>query len=120
MFDYIYQWIRNLAFYLVLTTAVIQVIPGSDYKKYIRFFTGLVLIIMLMTPVLKLFGMEESLKDYYDYAKYQMQMEEMKNSAKYLEEIDPAQYLGNLESSDYDSEKDDNGEIDVEEIEIGK
>ena len=79
MFDYIYQWIRNLAFYLVLATAVIQVIPGSDYKKYIRFFTGLVLVIMMMTPVLKLFGMEDSLKDYYNYAEYRWKIEEMEN-----------------------------------------
>lgn len=120
MFDYIYQWIRNLAFYLVLATAVLQVIPGSDYKKYIRFFTGLVLVIMMMTPVLKLFGMEDSLKDYYNYAEYRWKIEEMENAAKYLEGIDSAEYLGNIGSADNNDEKDEDGKIDVEEIEIGK
>ena len=40
MFDYIYEWIQNIAFYLVLVTAVLHAVPNKDYKKYIRFFTG--------------------------------------------------------------------------------
>lgn len=40
MFDYIYEWIQNIAFYLVLVTAVLHAVPNKDYKKYIRFFYG--------------------------------------------------------------------------------
>ena len=47
MFTYIYDWIKNLVFYLILMTMLMQIIPDSDYKKYIRFFTGLVLILLV-------------------------------------------------------------------------
>lgn len=53
MIDKIYEWVKNLSFYLVLVTALLQMLPDSDYRKYIRFFTGLVLIALLLTPVLK-------------------------------------------------------------------
>ena len=39
---------------------------NSDYQKYIRFFTGLVLVILLATPILKIFGMEKDLVNLYD------------------------------------------------------
>ena len=61
MFEYLYEWMKNIAFYMVLITAVIHILPNSDYKKYIRFFTGMVLVVMLATPLLKIFGMEHPL-----------------------------------------------------------
>ena len=82
MLDYIYQWIENVAFYMVLVVAVIQMIPGESYKKYIRFFVGMILILMLATPLLKLFGMSE-----FQNAEYQKEFEEIENAAKYMEEI---------------------------------
>lgn len=53
MIDKIYEWVKDLSFYLVLVTALLQMLPDSDYRKYIRFFTGLVLIALLLTPILK-------------------------------------------------------------------
>ena len=45
MIAFFYQWLQNIAFYLILITAIIQIIPNHSYKKYIRFFTGLILIV---------------------------------------------------------------------------
>ena len=58
MFDYLYGWLQDVSYYLILTTAVIYALPSGSYRKYVRFFTGLVLILMILTPVLDLFGME--------------------------------------------------------------
>ena len=40
MLEYIYEWMENIAFYMVLVTAVMHLLPDSDYQKYVRFFTG--------------------------------------------------------------------------------
>ena len=48
MFEYLYEWTQNIAFYLILTTAVFHALPATSYKKYIRFFTGMILILMIM------------------------------------------------------------------------
>lgn len=78
MFAYLYEWIRNVAFYLVLVTALLHVLPRSGYQKYIRFFTGLVLILLVLAPVLKLFQMEEEPRDAYRDDSWLEQLEEIK------------------------------------------
>ena len=60
MFGSLYEWLKDLSFYLILVTAVLYVLPSNSYRKYLRFFTGLVLIVLLITPVLNLFGMKPS------------------------------------------------------------
>ena len=82
MLDYIYQWIENIAFYLVIVVAVMQMVPGESYKKYIRFFAGMILILMLTGPILKIFGMSE-----FQVAEYQKELEEIENATKYMEQI---------------------------------
>lgn len=82
MLDYIYQWVENIAFYMVIVVAVMQMIPGDSYKKYIRFFVGMILILMLTGPILKIFGMSD-----FQNAEYQKELEEIENATKNMEEI---------------------------------
>lgn len=57
MMDMIGKWIRDIAVFLIVSAAVLHVVPGKDYRKYIRFFTGLILILLLAEPILELSGM---------------------------------------------------------------
>ena len=82
MLDYVYEWIENIAFYMVLLVATMQMVSGESYKKYIRFFAGMILILMLIGPIIKIFGMSE----FHD-TEYQRELEEIENAAKYMEEI---------------------------------
>ena len=66
MLAYIYDWIENITFYLVLVVAVLHMGPGDGYKRYIRFFVGLILILMLSGPILKMWGMNEFPKEEYE------------------------------------------------------
>ena len=66
MFAYIFEWIENIAFYLVIVVAMMHLIPGEHYKRYIRFFVGMILILMLITPMLKIIGMTEYPKEQYE------------------------------------------------------
>ena len=72
MLEYIYQWIENLAFYMVIIVAVMQMVPGENYKKYIRFFAGMILILMLTEPICKIFGMLD-----FQNTEYQKEMEKI-------------------------------------------
>ena len=109
MFGFIYEWIRNIAFYMVLVTVVVQVLPNHTYKKYIRFFTGMILILLLMTPVLKLLHMKEISSALFDDASYRKRIEEIRETTDYLSEVQLEDYVKEAEKSG----------IEVEEIQIG-
>lgn len=123
MFDYLYEWIQNLAFYLVIVTAVLQIIPGSGYKKYVQFFSGMVMILLMLTPVLKLVGMENQFYELYHSKEYELSKKEIEDRQKYFEDLDimdflPDEYQGY--TGEEDSTKNITDEIKVEGIEIGE
>lgn len=87
----IYDWMKNVAIFYILLTAVQQMIPVKKYERYIRFFMGLLLILMMSIPVMSLlrYGEEISEEFWKTYQIYQEELEEMsqENIQKfYLEE----------------------------------
>ena len=106
----LYQWLQDLAVYLILVSAILQALPQESYQKYIRFFSGLVLIILL-TPLLRLTDMEDSFR-----SRVQEQNMEQE-SASFLEEIREKQEEGKGEMTLETEEKE---QIEVEEIQIGE
>ncbi|MEF9946355.1 MAG: stage III sporulation protein AF [Lachnospiraceae bacterium] len=80
MFDYLYQWIENIACYMLLITMVMQMVPENSYRKYIRFFTSLLLLTLLLTPIFKIAHMDQSLEEIYETAAYEQ-------TTTYLEQI---------------------------------
>ena len=119
MLEYIYEWIGNIAFYMIMVTAVLHLLPNSDYQKYIRFFTGLVLVILLATPILKIFGMEKDLANLYDSRAYQEQMKKIEESSEFLNNIAPIEETAG-EPQDTEGDSGKSGQIQGEEIEIGQ
>ncbi len=119
MFDYLYEWMQNIAFYMIMVTAVMHVIPNSDYKRYIRFFTGLVLAVMLASPLLKLLGMGDVWQNLYENEKYQEQVRKMEEAAKYLQGTEAKQESKEELDNIW---QEDSGEmsISIEEIEVGR
>ena len=107
----LYQWLQDLAVYLILVSAILQALPPESYQKYIRFFSGLVLILLLMTPLLRLTDMEDSFR-----SRVQEQNMEQE-SASFLEEIREKQEEGKGEMTLETEEKE---QIEVEEIQIGE
>ncbi|RDY30395.1 stage III sporulation protein AF [Lachnotalea glycerini] len=61
MITEIYQWIKNIAFYIILVTAVMNVIPNNNFKKYINLFTGMIMIILVLSPICKFMGINTRL-----------------------------------------------------------
>lgn len=115
MFQYLYEWIQNIAFYMVLVMMIIQVLPNTEYKKYVRFFTGLVLILMLAVPILKLFGMDKNITEIYKNETYQAEIKKIEDATSYLEDVEISDYLGTDAEKEEEEEK-----VEVEEIHIGR
>ena len=54
MRETIYEWMKNLAVLDLFFTAVMNFLPDGKYNKYIRHFLGLLLILLLITPILQM------------------------------------------------------------------
>ena len=67
MKEELYLWIRNLAVFYIFFTAVLNLIPDQKYEKYVRFFMGLLLMIMpiaiYLSSMLVIMDLRTSQKD---------------------------------------------------------
>lgn len=66
MREEIYSWMKNLAVFYIVLTAVMNLIPNEKYAGYIRHFTGLLLILLLCSPLFQLLGMDGRMLDNLD------------------------------------------------------
>lgn len=70
----LYGWMKSLIIYLILSGLVMNLAPGKNYKRYINFFTGLIVIIILAEPLAYIFhlssgdlsGFAQSIGDYME------------------------------------------------------
>lgn len=97
MLDSLYAWIKNIAYYMILITAFLHIVPNETYRKYIKFFTGMTLVLLMLSPLIQLFGMDKKIEF----------------ETEYLEEVTAEEYLPELDRQE--EEKD----IKIEKIEIG-
>lgn len=49
-----YGWIRNIVCFLCILNVFLQVLPGGTFKKYVRFFGGLLLVVIVLNPLAEL------------------------------------------------------------------
>lgn len=72
----VFSWVKNIVIFFLVLTLLEEILPDSDYKKYIRTAAGMVFILIVFSPLLKLFGMDRSM-DYF------FQWESVKNALVY-------------------------------------
>lgn len=118
MLEAVYGWIQNISVYLIVTAAVMHAVPGKDYGKYIRFFSGLVLILLVFTPLLKVMGMGDTFHALYKGKEYEMNRREIEMAEEIYENFDLSGLLGidpfpgessADESADAEGDTSDNG-----------
>lgn len=143
MIEAIYTWMQNIVFFLVIVTAVLEVLPGTSYQKYIRFFTGLILMLLLLTPFLSLTGSGEIFQELYHGYEQEQYKRELQEQEAYFQDLGlldflPEEYAltesggilpqpqGQEENGFSTEEGDGNpdgigvGEIKIEEVRIGE
>ena len=62
--DFIYSWIKDIVIFMVLISVITNLMGKSSYKKYINLISGIILVILVITPLLKIFQLDNTL-DYY-------------------------------------------------------
>lgn len=80
------EWVRSVLLLYFLMMIILYLAAGETYKKYIRFFMGLVLILSLLTPILSWTGHLETLQNGIAYETFWQGMEEARLDFSRLEE----------------------------------
>lgn len=53
--------VRYVAVFYLLEQMVLNLLPGKMYEKYVRFYLGLLLVLLLLQPVFRIFRLTEQM-----------------------------------------------------------
>lgn len=81
----LFQWIQDIAFYTLLMVVVLNVLPKQSQQKYLKFFMGIVLIILVISPVLSFTGLDQKLDETYVRQTYDQELQEFLRQQEAIE-----------------------------------
>lgn len=83
----LYEWLQSLVCYFILLSAVMHMLPENSYKKYIQYYMGLLLILLLLAPLLRVADLQERIDEsVQEFQTWEENAEEWKQKAQEGEE----------------------------------
>lgn len=92
--DSMYNWVKNIAFFMILMSLILNLLPNVQYQKYLKLFSGMVMIILVVSPLMGFLHMDESLERYLNQITFTEEINELK---PLLEETDSKRYQAVIE-----------------------
>ena len=140
MIEVLKIWVTNITVAIFFITAVEMILPDNNMKKYAKFVLGLMLIVVIINPIMKIFDKDF---DFYSYTNKATSYMESNTSGKEIKKYKDINiqntaenFKKNLENlcitnleetypdSQYDADieivyDDKNGAFDINRVEIG-
>lgn len=90
MKEAVYDWMKCLAVFYILLSTMLHLVPTGQYERYVRFFMGLLLILMMCAPAAAILGKSreaaESFRLFYEMEENYREEQDLENLQKiYLE-----------------------------------
>lgn len=83
--EFLFEWVKNLAVCMILFSTILHILPKSHFEKYIRFYTGLLVLILVIRPLLYAFSLDTSLVQKFQHYMEQMEDDSLKRQ---MEDVD--------------------------------
>ncbi|HKL99646.1 MAG TPA: stage III sporulation protein AF [Mobilitalea sp.] len=83
--DILYEWIRNIVIYMILNTIIMNLLGNSSYKKYVSIVSGMILVLIVISPLMKYMELEENLDYYLQSNEFAVETSDFKNSLQHME-----------------------------------
>lgn len=80
--DGICEWIREIVFYMILMTMIMNLLPDKKYEKYLRLFTGTILILLVFRPAAGFMGLDEKTAGIFERITFQNDAKLLKREIK--------------------------------------
>lgn len=81
----LFQWIRNITYYLIFITVVTGLLPDRKYEKYLRLFAGMILILLVMKPFTGDLRLDERLAYYFEAISFRKEAGELTGKLSKME-----------------------------------
>lgn len=97
--DIIYNWVKNIVCFCIFLTMIHHLLPKDNYQKYVRFFSGMLLVVLVISPLLSLFGKEGVLLQRINQTSFFQEMDNLKLDTEYLEQEQKEIYIRQYENA---------------------
>ncbi|MGI6006366.1 MAG: stage III sporulation protein AF [Ruminococcus sp.] len=78
MAETFYGWIGNLACYYLVYSIAMNVIPKKEYQAYVKSFMGMLLVILLLTPVMEFLNSGQDISAVFQIEEMKREWEEIR------------------------------------------
>lgn len=92
-------WVRNLVFYLVFLTLILNLLPSGKYEKYVRLFAGMVLVLVALQPFTSGLRLDERIAYYFEVFSYREEAEDLERKLTGMEEKRMEELTGTYEEA---------------------
>ena len=77
--DGIYGWIRNLTGFFLFMSVIDNLLPNKKYGRYVRLFSGMILILLVLQPLTGSLRLEDKIAHYYESFVFRYQADDLQN-----------------------------------------
>lgn len=92
----IYEWIKRMIYLTIFLTLLLQILPKGSYRKYVKFFAGLVFVITVLNPLMGILQQENWEEELLNGLLYEESVREGELDFAYMEEQQKEYYAKSM------------------------
>lgn len=97
--DAVLSWIKEFLIIYLILTVLMHLVANDQYKKYLRFFSGIILLTALVSPVMKLSGSAGRLESLISYEAFWEQLDSARQDTQKMEFLQNNHYVKKYEEA---------------------
>ena len=90
----VYGWVKNIIYFMIFLAVVNNLLADSKYEKYIRFFAGMVLILLVVSPLTGKMRLDEQISSIFQSISLYNDASDLKSQLWNMDEKRLDQILG--------------------------
>lgn len=95
----VYEWVRNITYYMIFITVAGNLLADSKYEKYLRFFAGMVLILLVLKPLTGSLRLDERIAYLFESITFQNESGDFQEKLWGMEDERLNQVMGTYEEA---------------------
>lgn len=95
----VYGWVKNIIYFMIFLAVVNNLLADSKYEKYIRFFAGMVLILLVVSPLTGKMRLDEQISSMFQSISLHNDASDLKSRLWNMDEKRLDQILGRYQDA---------------------